>query len=199
MGQQATWLLFVTVAPICSVLLLLFGLFPWGCRLYYRKRHILSGIDLNQPILYVAATAPQHFMEVWHYWSGVLICHCSASFPDPVYTQSAIQLPSILWACPDEWSCASRGNATSVLVDFLWLHCWWFCLTFLWGIWYDLSWPSDGRGDCIYGMIWDMMEKLFIPKSFLPKYQCAWDSDFRGIHFHVTMPTTLRKSWTLMY
>lgn len=40
----------------------------------------------------------------------------------PVYTQSAIELPSILWAYPDEWSCAVVG-ITSTLVDFLRLHC----------------------------------------------------------------------------
>lgn len=30
----------------------------------YRNRHILSGIDLSQPILYFAAAASQHFMEM---------------------------------------------------------------------------------------------------------------------------------------
>lgn len=44
-------------------LLLLFGLFVCIAGYTYRKRHILSWIDLNQPILYVAAAASQHFME----------------------------------------------------------------------------------------------------------------------------------------
>lgn len=56
-------------------------------------------------------------IEVMFYYVTIL-------FPssDPVYTQSATQLPSILYVCPDECDCVVAGN-TSVPVDSLGLHC----------------------------------------------------------------------------
>lgn len=54
----------MTVDPVGQSLLLLLGLSAWGAGCAYRKRHILSGIDLNQAILYVATVASQHFMEM---------------------------------------------------------------------------------------------------------------------------------------
>lgn len=103
----------------CSVLcdcrsymdsLLLFGLFVWVAGCSYRRRHILSGIDLNQAILYVADVASQHFMEVWYYWSWVLICHYTVSFLWPCL-YSICHTAAIHSLCLSRWVelCCSRN------------------------------------------------------------------------------------------
>lgn len=56
-------------------------------------------------------------IEVMFYYVTILF----PSF-DPVYTQSATQLPFFLYVCPDEWGCVVAG-ITSVSVDSLGFHC----------------------------------------------------------------------------
>lgn len=128
---QAT-LCFVTVDPVGQSLLLLLGLSAWVAGCAYRKRHILSGSDLNQAILYVAAVASQHFMEMWHYWSWVLICHSTVSFLWPrlysaCHTAAIHSLCLSRWvelACSRNYFHAGRLSRTSLLMILSWLSTW---------------------------------------------------------------------------
>lgn len=188
MGQQATWLLFffVTVSPICSVFTVTVWPLSLGCRLYLQEK-TYSLWDWFKPAHSVCCCySSQHFMEVWHYWSGVLICHCSASFPWPClysicHTVAIHPLGLSRWmelCCSRNHFCAGRLSMTSLLMILSYLslrHLVWSKLTFqmvevtTYMVWFEIWWKS-----------------FLIPKSFLPKYQCAWDSDFRGVHFHVS-------------
>lgn len=140
-ASYLTALCFVTVAPICSVFTVTVWPLYLDCRLYLQeKTHSLW--DWFKPAHSVCCCySSQHFMEVWHYWSGVLICHCSASFPWPCL-YSICHTVAIHPLGLSRWmeSCCSRNHFCASSLT-LWLHCWWFYLTFLCDIWDDLSWP----------------------------------------------------------
>ena len=185
-ASYLTALCFVTVAPVCWVFTVTVWPLSLGCRLYLQeKTHSLW--DWFKPAHSVCCCySSQHFMEVWHYWSGVLICHCSASFPWPClysicHTVAIHPLGLSRWMelwCSRNHFCAGRLSMTSLLMILSYLSLWylgWSKLTFqmvevtTYMVWFEIWWKS-----------------FLIPESFLPKYQSAWDSDFRGIHFHVS-------------
>lgn len=130
----------------------------WAAGCTYRNRHMYSELNLNQPILYVAPAASQSSLEMWHYWSCVLMSlYCFFLWP----CLCSVCRTAAMHPCVSSWvkPCWSRNH----FCDFLRLHCMILsCLPVSCLGWSKLDFQMGG-GDYVYGMIWELTGKLYYP------------------------------------